>query len=142
MKIYPLLHNFEKPAEAPALVYRVLIREGGDYTLRVITAPTNNLEDGKNMRYAVCADDGEADVVKTLPDENYNIGGGHWRPHDWAEGVLNNCHYGENKMTLEAGCHTITLYGMEAGLVIQKLVLYKGDLPESYFGPTENGYTK
>lgn len=142
MKIYPMLHNFEHPAESPALIYRVLIREGGDYILRVITSPTNNLENGRNIRYAVSADDGEMDVVKTIPDENYNIGGGHWQARDWAEGVLNNCHYGENKLTLEPGLHTIAVYGMEAGLVLQKLVLYKGDLPASYFGPTENGYTK
>lgn len=142
MKIYPMDHNFDKPGQAPALVYRVYIRQGGEYTLRVITSPTNNLEDGRNMRYAVSADGGEADAVRTIPDEHYNIGDGHWYPQDWAEGVLNNCHYGESKLTLEPGVHNIAIYGVEAGLVLQKLVLYKDVLPESYFGPTENGYTR
>lgn len=142
MKIYPMDQNFDTLGEAPALIYRVLIREGGEYTLRVITAPTNNLEDGRNMRYAVCADNGEVTAVKTILDENYNIGGGASRAHDWGEGVLNNCHYGESQLTLTPGVHDITIYGVEAGLVLQKLVLYKGDLPGSYFGPTENGFTK
>ena len=45
MKVYPMGTNFDKPGEGPSLSYSVLIREGGEYTLRVITAPTNSLED-------------------------------------------------------------------------------------------------
>ena len=77
MKVYPMGTNFDKPGEGPSLSYSVLIREGGEYTLRVITAPTNSLEDGRNMRYAVSFDDGSASEVKTVLDEHYNIGGGH-----------------------------------------------------------------
>ena len=142
LKIYPLERNFDEIGIAPAVEYRVLIREGGDYTLRVITAPTNNLEDGRNMRYAVSFDGSRPEPVKTIPDEHYNIGGGHGHERDWGEGVLNNCHYGESGVSLAPGTHTITIYGVEAGLVLQKLVLYKGGLPESYFGPSENGYIK
>lgn len=142
MKIYPMGRNFDELGEAPSLTYRVLIREGGCYFLRVITAPTNNLEDGRNMRYGVSVDDGSVQAVKTILDEHYNIGSGQYRKRDWAEGVLNNCHYGECLVTLEPGVHTITIYGVEAGVVLQKLVLYKGEWPVCYFGPTENGYVK
>lgn len=142
MKIYPMDRNFDELGEAPSLTYRVLIREGGDYVLRVITAPTNNLEDGRNMRYGVSVDDGGVQAVKTILDEHYNIGSGHWHDRDWGEGVLNNCHYGECSVTLEPGLHNITIYGVEAGVVLQKLVLYKGKLPESYFGPSENGFVR
>ncbi|MCH5252213.1 MAG: glycosyl hydrolase 115 family protein [Lachnospiraceae bacterium] len=142
MKIYPLDRNFDDIGVAPALEYRILVREGGEYNLRVITSPTNNLEDGRNMRYAVSIDGSTPEPVKTIPDEEYNIGGGHHRNRDWAEGVLNNCHYGENKVTLKPGTHTVTIYGVEAGVVLQKLVLYKGNWKESYFGPTESGYVK
>lgn len=138
MKIYPVDKNFDEIGKAPSMTYRVLIREGGEYTLRGITAPTNNLEDGRNMRYAVSVDDGVPTAVKTLPDEHYNIGSGHYRDRDWAEGVLNNCHYGENSVSLEPGVHTIRIYGVEAGLTLQKLILYRDILPESYFGPTES----
>ena len=142
MKIYPLDRNFDEIGIAPALEYRILVREGGGYRLRVITSPSNNLEDGRNMRYAVSIDGSEPTAVKTIPDEGYNIGDGHWHDRDWAEGVLNNCHYGENEVTLQPGTHTITIYGVEAGVVLQKLVLYKGEWKESYFGPTESGYVK
>jgi hypothetical protein len=138
MKIYPLDRNFDEIGKAPALVYRMLIREGGEYTVRGITAPTNNLEDGRNMRYAVSVDDGKPEAVKTIPDEHYNIGSGHYYERDWAEGVLNNCHYGENKVSLAPGLHTIRIYGVEAGLVLQKLEIYKGERKKSYFGAAES----
>lgn len=141
MKIYPLGRNFDEIGNAPYMEYPVWIREGGEYTLRAITAPTNNLEDGRNMRYAVSVDDGALEAVKTIPDEHYNIGAGHYYERDWGEGVLNNCHYGESRMKLEPGVHTIRFYGVEAGLVLQKLVLYKGEQKESYFGPTESSRT-
>lgn len=141
MKVFPLRRNFDEPGQGPSLSYRVLIREGGEYTLRGITAPTNNLEDGRNMRYAVAVDDGSPTAVGTIPEECYNIGGGHGSPRDWAEGVLNNCHYGECALTLSPGVHTIRIFGMESGLVLQKLVLYRGELPASYFGPAESSCT-
>jgi hypothetical protein len=90
------------------------------------------------MRYAVSVDDGKPEAVKTIPDEHYNIGSGHYYERDWAEGVLNNCHYGENKVSLAPGLHTIRIYGVEAGLVLQKLEIYKGERKKSYFGAAES----
>ncbi len=139
MKVYPMDRNFDEIGKAPFMSYNICVREGGEYTLRAITSPTNNLEDGRNMRYAVAFDENAPEAVKTILDEHYNIGAGHWRVHDWAEGVLNNCHYGESKVTLKPGVHTLKFYGVEAGVVLQKLVLYKGELPVSFFGPTESG---
>lgn len=141
MKIYPLDRNFDELGSAPYMDYQILIREGGEYTLRGITAPTNNLEDGRNMRYAISVDGGAPEAVKTIPDEHYNIGAGHYHDRDWGEGVLNNCHYGECRTELLPGVHTIRFYGVEAGLVLQKLVLYKGELKASYFGPEESSRT-
>lgn len=141
MKIYPLGRNFDELGNAPFMEYSIYIREGGEYTLRGITAPTNNLEDGRNMRYAISVDGSEPEAVETIPREHYNIGAGHYYERDWGEGVLNNCHYGENLLRLEPGVHTIRFYGVESGLVLQKLVLYR-EWKESYFGPAESSRTK
>lgn len=142
MKIFPVDRNFDELKKSPSLTYYIYIREGGEYTLRGITAPTNNLMDGRNMRYAISFDDKEAVECKTILDEGYNIGGGNAYAKDWGEGVLNNCHYGECKISLTPGVHSFTLYGMEAGVALQKFVLYKGDYKPSFFGPSECGYIK
>lgn len=137
MKVYPTTTNFDEIGKAPSLTYRVLVDEDGDYTLRGITAPTNNLEDGRRMRYAVSIDGGEPIVADTLP-ESFFVGAGGGA--SWGNGVLNNCHTAESKHHLSAGQHEITIYGVDAGLVLQKLVLYRGTLAESFFGPEESPF--
>nr|MBP3598766.1 glycosyl hydrolase 115 family protein [Eubacterium sp.] len=138
MKIYPTIGNFDEIGKAPCLTYSVYVKEAGDYTLQMITAPSNNLEDGRTMRYAVVANDGEMQVGDTILAENFGIGGGPWTPGSWSLGVLNNCHTGVTKHALNAGVNEIRVYGVEAGLVLQKLVLYRENLPESYLGPDES----
>lgn len=138
MKIYPSDRNFEEIGEAPSLTYGVYVKEAGTYSLKAITAPSNNLEDGRTMRYAVKVDDGSLQVGDTIPEKDYNIGGGPWEEKSWSMGVLNNCHYGVTTHELKAGYNEIHFYGVEAGLVLQKLVLYRDQLPESYLGPQES----
>lgn len=138
MKIYPTTKNFDEIGKAPCLTYSVYVKEAGEYSLKVITAPGNNLENGRTMRYAVAVGDEAPVVGDTILSENFGIGGGPVKPHTWSEGVLDNCHYGITTHTLRAGVNEIHYYGVEAGLVLQKLVLYKGDLPESYLGPDES----
>lgn len=139
MKIYPTTGNFDEIGKAPCLTYSVYVKEAGEYSLKAITAPVNNLEDGRTMRYAVSVSGGDMQIGDTIPAENYAIGGGAWsNPKGWSKGVLNNCHYGITTHELNEGLNEIKFYGVEAGLVLQKLVLYKGELPESYLGPDES----
>lgn len=139
MKIYPTIGNFDEIGKAPCLVYSVYVKEAGEYFLKAITAPGNNLENGRTMRYAVSAGENGLQIGDTVPSENYAIGGGAWgSPKNWSEGVLNNCHYGITTHQLNAGVNEIRYYGVEAGLSLQKLILYRGELPESYLGPDES----
>ncbi len=138
MKIYPTIGNFDEIGKAPCLVYHVYVKEAGEYSLRAVTAPVNNLENNRTMRYAVSAGDTEIVVGDTILAKDYRIGGGPNKPHTWTEGVLDNCHYGITSHRLHAGVNEIRFYGVDAGLVLQKLVLYRGDLPESYLGPEES----
>lgn len=138
MKIYPTTANFDEIGKAPCLTYKVYVKEAGEYSLKVITAPGNNLEHGRTMRYAVSVAGGGLVTGDTILDRDYGIGGGPNRPHTWTEGVLDNCHYGITTHSLQAGVNEIRFYGVEAGLGLQKLILYRGGLPESYLGPSES----
>lgn len=141
MKIYPTIGNFDEIGKAPSLTYSVSVKEAGTYQLKVITSPNNNLEDGRTMRYAAVVNQGEIQIGDTIPatQEEYSIGNGaEIGEKCWGIGVLNNCHFGITQHELQAGVNEITIYGVEAGLALQKLVLYKGDLPESYLGPDES----
>lgn len=53
---------------------------------------------------------------------------------------MNNIHTSTTTHKLKKGTHTLHFYGLDAGLVLQKLVLTKNPLPYSYFGPQESFY--
>jgi hypothetical protein len=56
---------------------------------------------------------------------------------EWAQGVLNAAITGTVDFDVAAGAHLVKLYGIEPGVVIDKLVFSLGALPPSYLGPKE-----
>jgi len=54
--------------------------------------------------------------------------------------VLENIHITTTMHKLTKGIHTLRFYGLDAGLVLEKLVLSKGKLKASFFGPEESFY--
>lgn len=66
----------------------------------------------------------------------------YYREENWCAGVSWNIRITESQVTLQAGLHTLQFYAVDPGLVLQKLVLFHGELPESYLGPPESPNTK
>ncbi len=119
----------------PYLEYDFVTGETSEYTVRAYLAPSNHLDGDKvELRYAVQADDGEVTVVNALP-QGY-IAGDCWEPQ-WSHAVEINAHITESRLPLTAGAHKLRFYGIDAGLVLQKIVIYRGELPKSYLGPEE-----
>ncbi|MBP5166274.1 MAG: glycosyl hydrolase 115 family protein, partial [Oscillospiraceae bacterium] len=136
MKMYPDTLSFEDFREAPYLEYSFFLTSPGSYTLTVFTAPTNNLAENGALRYAVSFDSAPAVVGNALP-EGYTAGS--YADNLWQDTVMDNIHLSRTVHELNPGAHTLRFYGMDAGLVLQKLVLSSAPLPGSYFGPPESG---
>jgi len=141
-KVFPITMELAKKfdvsgsvTELPYLEYEFALSEDAEYTIRTYLAPSNNLDGDKvELRYALRVDDGEAMVVNALP-KGY-IAGDYWEPQ-WCRAVIINAHINESKVNLKAGVHRLRFYGIDAGVVLQKIVIYRGELPESYLGPEE-----
>lgn len=141
-KVFPITMETGKLFDAtqsveglPYLEYEFVTEEDADYTVRAYLAPSNNLDGDKvELRYAVQVDDTDAVVVNALP--NGYIAGDYWE-WQWCRAVEINAHIRESKVTMKAGAHKLRFYGIDAGLVLQKLVVYRGELPKSYLGPEE-----
>ena len=141
-KVFPITMETGKQFDAtgsvenlPYMEYEFATSEAAEYTVRAYLAPSNNLDGDKvELRYAVQVDDAEATVVNALP-KGY-IAGDYWE-WQWCRAVEINAHIRESKITLDAGAHKLRFYGIDAGLVLQKLVIYRGELPNSYLGPEE-----
>ncbi len=139
-KVYPVTMataaEFDRTGnvtELPYLEYAFEADQSDDYTIRVYLAPSNHLDGDKvELRYAVCVDDGECAVVNALPK---GFAAGNCYEWQWCRAVELNAHICESKATLAAGKHMLKFYGIDAGLILQKIVVYRGELPESYLGP-------
>ena len=137
MKLYPTTNSFVSIDEAPYLEYTIYLEEAGEYVLTMYFAPTNPLIRGTSLRYAVMFDE-EDTIIKNSLSENFVAGD--CNNENWSRGVMDNIHIMTTTHQLTAGLHTLRFYALDAGLVLQKLVVSKGELIQSYFGPKESYY--
>jgi len=137
VKMFPTTVSFDNPEAAPYLEYIVKVNETCDYALTTYVAPTNNLQEKSRLRYAAAFDEENPIIADALPK---GFVAGDYDNEIWCNAVLDNIHITTTKHKLTKGIHTLRFYGLDAGLVLQKLVLSKDELPESYFGPEESFY--
>ncbi|ETT44431.1 hypothetical protein C162_24605 [Paenibacillus sp. FSL R7-269] len=138
VKMFPAGVSFGQPEKAPYLEYRLFIRHEGEYLLSVYLAPTNHLSPVSGLKYAA-GFDGEVPVTADALPPDYE--GGNHSNGPWCRAVMDNAHVSVTRHPLTPGQHTLRFYGLDAGLVLQKLVLSRGPLPASYLGPQESFLT-
>jgi len=137
VKMFPTTVSFEKPEDAPYLEYLLKVNEDAEYTLTTYVAPTNNLYEKSRLKYAVAFDSEIPNIADTLPKDFI---AGSYVNNIWCDAVLENIHITTTVHKLTKGMHDLRFYGLDAGLVLEKLVLSKGKLKASYFGPEESFY--
>jgi hypothetical protein len=103
-----------------------------DVTLHL--GPALNFILGRRIAFAVQIDDG--DVVPIYPVPEAKLGS---LPHDWEDVVANEIREVSTKGEVKApGKHSITVYGMTAGIVLERVLVDFGGIKErgySYLGP-------
>jgi len=119
-------------ADIPSLNYDFQILEPGDYEVQVYLSPTLDFNNSGAVDFAVSVDEGAPQT------QSFNM-----NPHtpDWNEAVSHNALVGKSTVTItKTGQHTVSLMPLDPGLVFQKIVITKGEAPESYFGPPVSQY--
>jgi hypothetical protein len=91
--------------------------------------PTHPIRAGRGLRFALGLDDQPPqEVIVNVRDESA----------DWAQSVLNATAVGTAKVSVNpAGKHTLHVYGVDPGVVLDKIVIDTGGLQPSYLGPRE-----
>jgi hypothetical protein len=114
--------------DAPRLDYAVNFAAAGEFALQVYVIPTHPIAGG-SLRFAVALDEAAPQLVELV----VNDGGA-----GWAQGVLDNIRIATTKLKVSApGAHTLRVFGLDAGVVLDKLVIDCGGLKPSYLGPPE-----
>jgi len=137
MKVFPVTSDFNESEEKPSLTYRFLIEKSGDYDVEVWTTPVNSVQNKRPLRCQLETSKGEKQIIVTVPDD-FRAGS----PGDarWCQGVLDNIRVSKASFSFEQGVQEISVSAMEAGLVLERVVIYLKDNPpfKSYLGPTES----
>ncbi|WP_165186417.1 glycosyl hydrolase 115 family protein [Caulobacter soli] len=122
------------PGQGAWLDYAVDLEQAGDFDLRVFTAPSLDFRGGTGLRYAVSLD-GAPPVIANLHEGETHTGEGQ---KSWEKAVADNARVQTIRLTAaKAGAHRIRLWRVDPGVVFERLVISRGDLPENYLGPVE-----
>jgi len=115
--------------DAPRLDYDVSFATAGKFPTTVYLLPTQPIVAGRGLRVGLALDDDlVTEVIVNMRDGSA----------EWTQGVLNATVTGAAKLEVKSpGAHTLHLYGEDAGVVVDKIVIDCGGLQPSYLGPPE-----
>jgi hypothetical protein len=133
MAVFPTTAASIEPArlttEAPRLDYRVYLSTTGEITTIVNLLPTQPILTGNGLRLAVALDDQSPQLVTA---------GAEVGAPEWAQSVLNEMLTATVRLRVPAaGAHVLKIYMVDAGVVLDKIVIDCGGLKPSYLGPPE-----
>jgi hypothetical protein len=115
--------------DAPRLDYDMSFAEAGKFSVAFYLIPTQALA-GDALRFAFALDDAPPQVVSLKVDDG--------RP-GWVHGVLDATRVANATLNVASpGAHTLRLYAVDAGVVVDKIVVDLGGTTPSYLGPPEN----
>lgn len=124
----------EALSKMPSMEYDVILTSEGEMKLTLYTLPTHRLYEGRGLRYAVAFDDSEPQVI------DFYESGGHGGENSptWRDNVSRNAAISSSTHSIaRPGKHTLKLWVIDPGVVIDKLIIDAGGLKESYLGPKE-----
>ena len=131
MTLVPVTAASAMPAENSArLEYRVYLFTPGELEVETILAPTLNFVPGRGLRYAISWDDDAPQVVDALE---------HNSQRDWEETVKDGVRKVRTRTSaVSAGYHTLKVWMVDPGVVLEKVVINTGGVKPSYLGPPES----
>ena len=91
-----------------------------------------NYTTGEGLKYGISIDDEMPQIINVHQDSS---------DRNWNTSVANNIKILESShVIVTPGKHTLKFYGMNGGLVLQKIVIetQKGELKQTYLGPPES----
>jgi hypothetical protein len=116
--------------QSPSLDYRMYLFHAGKVDVTAILGPTQNFVPGRGLRFAMSFDDQSPQIIDTLE---------HNTQRDWEETVKDSVRYVKSTFTLaQPGYHTLTIWMVDPGIVLEKLVVDLGGVKPSYLGPPES----
>ena len=136
MTIFPVTaQSVTPPKDSPCLEYKMFLFHSGNIEVETIVAPTLNFVPDRDLHYAVSFDDQPPQIITIVP-KNYIVA---YSNEDWQESIRNNARIiKSNHLLSDAGYHTLKIWMVDPGVVLEKIMVNTGGVKPSYFGPPES----
>jgi hypothetical protein len=131
MSVFPVNGPSLTPgSDSPSLEYRMYLFHTGQAEVNAILSPTLDFVPGRGLRFAMAFDDGKPRIINAL--EHNTI-------RDWETTVKDSIRCVKSAFDIaQPGYHTLKIWMVDPGIVLQKLVIDLGGLRPSYLGPPES----
>ncbi|HRH42009.1 MAG TPA: glycosyl hydrolase 115 family protein [Pyrinomonadaceae bacterium] len=116
--------------DAPSLEYKIYVFESAEFETNFYLIPTQSLVPGNGLRFAVSMDNEPPQIITVDKDTDVSS-------PKWSLNILNQTTMGKTKFNLTKGTHSLKIFAVDTGIILDKIVLHSGELPVSYFGPPE-----
>jgi hypothetical protein len=121
--------------DSPSLEYKMYLFNAGTFDITSIFSPSLNFIAGRGMQYAISFDDQPPQMITLVP-ENYNAQNNN---KDWEKSVSDNARLSHSSHIINTpGYHTLKIFMIDPGVVLQKIIVNSGGLKPSYLGPPES----
>ena len=137
MTILPTTVAPQAPGAGPRLEYDMFLFDSGTVKVHAYVSPSHDVLGIGGMTYAVAIDDEAPQLVNVHADSSSN--GRTDGNRAWEQSVANNVKVlvSEHRVA-RPGAHTLKLWAVDPGVVLQKIVVSPTDLPATYLGPPES----
>ena len=121
--------------DSPCLEYQMYLFNTGTIDVTSVFSPTLNFMSGRALQYAISFDNDLPQVITLVPEE-YNARNGN---ADWEKSVSDNRRLSHSTHVIsKAGYHTLKIFMIDPGVVLQNIIVNSGGLKPSYLGPPES----
>ncbi len=125
--------------QSPCLQYRMCLSDTGSAVVEGIFGPGLNFLAGRAVQYGVSFDNEQPELVTLIPKE-YSAQNGN---RDWERTVILNTRSSRTTHRIgKAGYHTLKVWMVDPGVVLEKIVVDLGGVRPSSLGPPESRQIK
>jgi hypothetical protein len=135
MKVFPVTTKSQVPGKtSPCLEYDIYLFQAGKVELNLFLSPTLNYFNDGGTELAVSFDN-EAPVILNMNKDN--------QLKTWEGWVSNNINQVVSTHQIDKpGKHTLKVWMVDPGVVVQRIIINCGELKPSYLGPFESRKVK
>lgn len=135
VKIWPVTADSQKPnSSAPKMVYPFhSFTSRSSAKVIIMLGASLNHDPSRPLKYAIAIDGGSPVTVTPVPDIPFGA-----TPNSWTEAVVSGGWIGTTIIDIPNGQHELSLWCLEPGVVVQKVVIDLGGYVPTSLGPPES----